>query len=605
MSISTKLSAYVARVAAQFKTVMASIDAVTATANSTKNTVDGLGNVYAPKSHTHTIANVESLQTTLNAKAPLASPAFTGTPTAPTATAGTNTTQVATTAFVTTAVANKTSVASATKATQDGSGNVITSTYATKASLASVATSGKYSDLSGTPTTLKNPTSITLQNSAGTSIGSYDGATATTIKLTASTVGLGNVTNESKSTMFTSPTFTGTPKAPTATAGTNTTQIATTAFVATAVANLVNSAPETLDTLGELATALSENVEVTTALNTAIGKKANDSDVVKLSGNQTIAGTKTFSSTISGSISGNAATATKATQDGSGNVITSTYLTKTDASNSYLGKTAKASSATTADSATKATQDASGNVITSTYATKTELAGKASSATSLSGYGITDAYTKNQTKSNFVEGVDAQGSVNKDVNKMFDGKVYMVKQGSNCPTGSQYGVVMGMPYRKLTGNEIPDFGAQIFIPNGDDDTHPNSMFYRTSLSDKWNSWQEVATKNDIISDCFVGKIEMFYGTLDSTGKHPLVGGSARTNWQICDGTNGTPDLRGKFVRGASSSVALGTTGGSSDTETVDQDSFDYSMSTGSVVTAMDIQTDLPPYVALYYIMKIA
>lgn len=36
--------------------------------------------------------------------APLASPAFTGTPTAPTATAGTNTTQVATTAFVKTAV---------------------------------------------------------------------------------------------------------------------------------------------------------------------------------------------------------------------------------------------------------------------------------------------------------------------------------------------------------------------------------------------------------------------------------------------------------------------------------------------------------------------
>lgn len=67
----------------------------------------------------------------------------------------------------------------------------------------------------------------------------------------------------------------------------------------------------------------------------------------------------------------------------------STYLTKTDASNTYLGKTAKAASATKADSATtaasctgnsatatKATQDADGNVITSTYATKTELGGK-------------------------------------------------------------------------------------------------------------------------------------------------------------------------------------------------------------------------------------
>ena len=41
-------------------------------------------------------------QTVLNLKAPLASPALTGVPTAPTATAGTNTTQLATTAFVTT-----------------------------------------------------------------------------------------------------------------------------------------------------------------------------------------------------------------------------------------------------------------------------------------------------------------------------------------------------------------------------------------------------------------------------------------------------------------------------------------------------------------------
>jgi len=54
--------------------------------------------------------------------------------------------------------------------------------------------------------------------------------------ITASTVSLGNVTNESKATMFTSAALTGTPTAPTASAGTNTTQIATTAFVNAAVA---------------------------------------------------------------------------------------------------------------------------------------------------------------------------------------------------------------------------------------------------------------------------------------------------------------------------------------------------------------------------------
>ena len=45
-------------------------------------------------------SQVTNLTTDLSAKAPLASPALTGTPTSPTATAGTNTTQIATTAFV-------------------------------------------------------------------------------------------------------------------------------------------------------------------------------------------------------------------------------------------------------------------------------------------------------------------------------------------------------------------------------------------------------------------------------------------------------------------------------------------------------------------------
>ena len=51
------------------------------------------------------------------------------------------------------------------------------------------------------------------------------------VTLSSADVGLDKVTNESKATMFTTPTFTGTPTAPTAAAGTDTTQIATTAFV--------------------------------------------------------------------------------------------------------------------------------------------------------------------------------------------------------------------------------------------------------------------------------------------------------------------------------------------------------------------------------------
>ena len=53
----------------------------------------------------------------------------------------------------------------------------------------------------------------------------------TMLALAKADVGLGNVDNTSDATKFTNPALTGTPTAPTATLGTNTTQIATTAFV--------------------------------------------------------------------------------------------------------------------------------------------------------------------------------------------------------------------------------------------------------------------------------------------------------------------------------------------------------------------------------------
>ena len=57
---------------------------------------------------------------------------------------------------------------------------------------------------------------------------------------------------------------------------------ATTSYVDTKVADLVNSAPETLDTLGEVAQAIAENESVVDALNSAIGSKANQEDLTAL-----------------------------------------------------------------------------------------------------------------------------------------------------------------------------------------------------------------------------------------------------------------------------------------------------------------------------------
>ena len=119
-------------------------------------------------------SKIANLTTDLAAKAPLASPALTGVPTAPTATAGTNTTQVATTAFVGTAVADL--VASA-------------------------------------------PAALNTLNELATALGN-DASFSTTVTNSIAT-----------KAPIASPTFTGVPLSTTAAADTNTTQIATTAYV--------------------------------------------------------------------------------------------------------------------------------------------------------------------------------------------------------------------------------------------------------------------------------------------------------------------------------------------------------------------------------------
>lgn len=71
-----------------------------------------------------------------------------------------------------------------------------------------------------------------------------------------------------------SPTFTGVPLAPTAANTVNNTQIATTAYVKTVINDLINSAPATLDTLGEIATSLANNDSLSSTLTTSIALKA-------------------------------------------------------------------------------------------------------------------------------------------------------------------------------------------------------------------------------------------------------------------------------------------------------------------------------------------
>ena len=210
---------------------------------------------FAAASHGHAISEITNLQTTLNAKAPLSSPTFTGTPAAPTAAGGTNTTQVATTAFVQAAISSF------------GAGDMAKSTYDTdndgKVDAAEVADSVAWTGITGKPSTF-------APSAHGHAISDVTGLqTALDTKAPKS-----------------SPTFTGTPAAPTATAGTNTTQIATTAFVSAAIAALIDAAPGALDTLNELAAALGDDPNfastVTNGLADKLAKASNLSDLTNV-----------------------------------------------------------------------------------------------------------------------------------------------------------------------------------------------------------------------------------------------------------------------------------------------------------------------------------
>lgn len=162
----------------------------------------------------------------------LAGPAFTGVPTAPTAPAATNNTQIATTAYVTAAIlADTTGVTSFNTRTGaitllladiTGSGGApLASPSFTGVPLGPTATAG-------TSTTQLATTAFVQNAIASSGVSSFNSRTgAVTL--------IANDLSAAGGALLASPIFTGTPACPTAAPGTNTTQLATTAFVAAAL----------------------------------------------------------------------------------------------------------------------------------------------------------------------------------------------------------------------------------------------------------------------------------------------------------------------------------------------------------------------------------
>ena len=249
----------------------------------------------------------------------LTSPVFTGTPIAPTAASATNSTQLATTAFVHSkidelvggapgALDTLNELAGALGADVSFS-TTITNYLALKAPLASPTFTGTIttesvsingntiSSTSGalnlTPAVgsaivldgtvnvdagvITGATSISSTAFVGALTGDVSGNAATATKIASITnnniVQL-DVSQTLTNKSLTSPVFTGTPIAPTAASATNSTQLATTAFVHSKIDELVGGAPGALDTLNELAGALGADVSFSTTITNYLALKA-------------------------------------------------------------------------------------------------------------------------------------------------------------------------------------------------------------------------------------------------------------------------------------------------------------------------------------------
>lgn len=218
--------------------------------------------------------NNAQINNLLALKANVKSPAFTDKPTAPTADTGTSTDQLATTAFVLQQLA--------------------------AFGLAGPAIAGDKMDLNSAPLGSFVKTEG-LESEAGTYNRPVTGmAGSTAVAFEVVTYGTTSRTVQQATHIFgtagqariwvrvrhdstwsawielarlASPAFTGTPTAPTAGTGNNSSQVATTAFVQAALATLVGSAPSTLDTLNELAAALGNDSNFATTMTNALAGK--------------------------------------------------------------------------------------------------------------------------------------------------------------------------------------------------------------------------------------------------------------------------------------------------------------------------------------------
>jgi hypothetical protein len=202
--------------------------------------------------------------------------------------------------------------------------------------------------------------------------------------------------------------------------------------------------------------------------------------------------------------------------------------------------------------------------------------------------------------------------------------------------------------------KVVDFAAKDSLPTLD----PQKIVRGSEIDAEFSAIQTaVATKADLASPAFTGSPTSTTQAVSSNGQQIATTAFVRSivpaglvmgwsgsvvnipsGWVFCDGTNGTPDLRDKFIVGAGGSYAVGASGGSADavvvahTHGITDPGHSHSMnaslqevasgsldvwqqsgpfSTGSATTGITINSEgvsgtnanLPPYYALCFIMK--
>lgn len=108
---------------------------------------------------------------------------------------------------------------------------------------------------------------------------------------------------------------------------------------------------------------------------------------------------------------------------------------------------------------------------------------------------------------------------------------------------------------RLTGDTTVVGGQLVGTAiRGVEDDASNEILVPSDGSRATAGGSPILTQGDGVMEVMpVGAIIMWYGSL----------GSLPAGWQLCNGSNGSPDLRGVFPRGAGGALVLGATGGAS------------------------------------------